>query len=49
MPNQKTYKAYPISNISNLRIVSMSPSDSQELLDDYHFSINLGGFECKIL
>jgi hypothetical protein len=39
--NDKIYKSDSSNCISNLRIVSMLPSDSQELLDDFHFSNNL--------
>ena len=38
----KVYKSQIFYKFSNLRVVSMSPSDSQELLDVY-FSIFLGG------
>lgn len=36
--NEKVYKARRLLSISGLRTVSMSPSDSQELLDVYNFS-----------
>jgi len=41
--NPKIYKSKNIMNISNLRIVSMIPGDSQELPDAYIFSNNFGG------
>ena len=44
---QKTYKSLNIQNISNLRIVSMNPGDSQELPDDYIFSFIIGGLIWK--
>jgi len=35
---EKVYKAQRLFDISSLRTVSMSPSDSQELLDVYNLS-----------
>jgi len=38
---EKVYKSKRLFDISSLRTVSMSPSDSQELLDVYNFSVNI--------